>query len=42
MKQKKAINFILNQEWPGTARDAIQPVIIKAFEAGGDTPQSMK
>lgn len=42
MIQKKAINFIENQEWLGTAGDAIQPVIIKAFEAGGNTGRKIK
>lgn len=42
MIQKKAINFIENQEWLGTAGDAIQPVIIKAFEAGGNKGQAIK
>lgn len=42
MIQKTAINFIENQKWLGEAGDAIQPAIIKAFEAGGDTGKKIK
>lgn len=42
MNQKTAIDFIDKQEWLGKAGDSIQPAIIKAFEAGGDTGQKIK
>lgn len=42
MNQKTVIDFIENQDWLGEAGDAIQPVIIKAFKAGGETGQKIK
>lgn len=42
MNQKTAIDFIENQGWLGAAGKAIQPVILKAFKAGGDTGQKIK
>jgi len=42
MNQKTAINFIENQDWLGDAGDAIQPVILNAFKAGGKTGQKIK
>jgi len=42
MNQKTAIDFIENQEWLGEAGEAIQPVILKAFKAGGETGQKIK
>ncbi|MCO5948602.1 Rieske 2Fe-2S domain-containing protein [Mucilaginibacter flavidus] len=42
MNQKIAIDFIEKQDWLGEAGDAIQPVVIKAFEAGGETGQKIK
>lgn len=42
MNQKTVIDFIGNQDWLGEAGDAIQPAIIKAFKAGGETGQKIK
>lgn len=42
MIQKKAIGFIENQEWLGQTGEAIQPVIMKAFKAGGETGHAIK
>ena len=42
MKQKTAIDLIENQDWLGEAGEAIQPVILKAFKAGGETGQKNK
>lgn len=42
MIQKEAIDFIENQEWLDTAGEAIQPAIMNAFEAGGNTGQKIK
>ena len=42
MNQKTAIDFIEKQDWLGEAGDAIQPVVIKFFEAGGETGQKIK
>lgn len=42
MKQKIAIDFIAKQDWLGEAGDAIQPAVIKAFEAGGETGNKIK
>lgn len=42
MEQNTTIARIARQEWLGTAGDAIQPAVIKAFEAGGDTGQEIK
>ena len=42
MIQKNAIKLIEEQEWLGTAGDALQPAIINAFEAGGDAGQKIK
>ena len=42
MNQKTAIDFIEKQDWLGEAGDAIQPVVIKVFEAGGETGQKIK
>ena len=42
MKPETIIDAITRQDWLGTAGDAIQPAIIKAFEAGGETGQQLK
>ncbi|MEJ7829694.1 MAG: Rieske 2Fe-2S domain-containing protein [Segetibacter sp.] len=42
MNQKTAIGFIEKQDWLGEAGDAIQPAVIKAFEAGGEAGQKIK
>jgi len=42
MNQKTAIDFIENQEWLDEAANAIQPVIIGAFKAGGEAGQKIK
>jgi len=42
MNQSTAIDFIENQDWLGDAGDAIQPIIINAFKAGGETGQKIK
>lgn len=42
MNQKTVINSIAQQDWLGTAGDSIQPAIIKAFKAGGQTGQDIK
>lgn len=42
MNQKTAIDFIENQEWLGEAGEAIQPAILNAFKAGGETGQKIK
>lgn len=42
MNQETTIDVIERQDWLGTAGDAIQPVVIKAFEAGGETGQEIK
>jgi nitrite reductase/ring-hydroxylating ferredoxin subunit/uncharacterized membrane protein len=42
MSQNSIIDTIENQEWLGKAGGAIQPVIIKAFEAGGSTGEKIK
>lgn len=42
MEQNTTIARIAQQEWLGTAGDAVQPAVIKAFEAGGDTGQQIK
>ncbi len=42
MIQKKVIDLITQQEWLDKAGDAVQPAIIKAFEAGGETGNDIK
>lgn len=42
MIQKKVIDFITQQDWLETTGDAVQPAIIKAFEAGGETGKDIK
>lgn len=42
MSQKNIIKSIEENDWLGTAGDAVQPVIIKAFKAGGDAGQQIK
>lgn len=42
MNQETVIDVIAQQDWLSTAGDAIQPAIIKAFEAGGETGQVIK
>lgn len=42
MKQETVIDVITKQKWLDTAGDTIQPAIIKAFEAGGETGQAIK
>jgi len=42
MNQETVIDVIAQQDWLGTAGDAIQPAVIKAFEAGGETGQVIK
>jgi uncharacterized membrane protein len=42
MKPEIISDAINRQEWLGTASDVIQPAIIKAFEAGGETGQQLK
>lgn len=42
MNQKTAIDFIEKQDWLGEAGDAIQLVVIKVFEADGETGQKIK
>lgn len=42
MIQKNMIDLIEDQEWLGKAGDAIQPAVISAFEAGGQTGQKIK
>lgn len=42
MTPKTAIDFIENQDWLDKTADAIQPVILKAFKAAGETGQKIK
>ena len=42
MNQKTAIDFIENQKWLGEAGEAIRPVVLKTFKAGGGTGQKIK
>lgn len=42
MIQKTAINLIEKQEWLDDTAEAIQPVVLKAFEAGGETGRVLK
>lgn len=42
MNQNSIIGTIENQEWLGKTGSVIQPAIIKAFEAGGDTGLKIK
>lgn len=42
MSQNSIIDTIERQEWLGKVGGAIQPVIIKAFEAGGSAGQKIK
>lgn len=42
MEQNTTIARIAGQEWLGTAGDAIQPAVIRAFEAGGDAGREIK
>ncbi len=42
MNQETAIDVIARQDWLDTAGDAIQPAILDAFEAGGETGQQIK
>ncbi|MBF9253766.1 Rieske 2Fe-2S domain-containing protein [Pontibacter sp. 172403-2] len=42
MNQKTTIDIIEQQKWLGTAGNAIQPAILKAFEAGGETGNDIK
>lgn len=42
MIQKKVIDLIEKQEWLGKVGDAIQPTVINAFKAGGQSGQKLK
>ncbi len=42
MNQENVIDVIAQQDWLGTAGDAIQPIVTKAFDAGGETGQAIK
>ncbi|GAA4436864.1 DUF2231 domain-containing protein [Pontibacter saemangeumensis] len=42
MDQKTTINRIAETEWLETAGDAIQPAVLNAFKAGGETGQAIK
>ena len=42
MDQKTTINLIAETEWLDTAGDAIQPAVLNAFKAGGETGQAIK
>lgn len=42
MNQKKVFGLITQQDWLDTAGDAIQPAIIEAFKAGGETGNGIK
>ncbi|WP_051190380.1 Rieske 2Fe-2S domain-containing protein [Kaistella palustris] len=42
MSQNRAIELVENQEWLGKAGAALQPVIIGAFEEGGEMGQKLK
>jgi len=42
MNQETAMDFIEKQDWLDEAGDAIQPAVIKAFEAGGETGRKIK
>lgn len=42
MNQETAIDVIARQDWLDTAGDVIQPAILDAFKAGGETGQEIK
>jgi nitrite reductase/ring-hydroxylating ferredoxin subunit/uncharacterized membrane protein len=42
MNEKTAMNLIDKQQWLDDAGDALQPSVIKAYEAGGDAGQKVK
>ena len=42
MSKETAIDMIVQQDWLDTAGDAIQPAVLNAFEAGGETGQEIK
>ncbi|TKK65969.1 Rieske 2Fe-2S domain-containing protein [Ilyomonas limi] len=42
MSQETVINALTQQEWLDKVGDAVQPAIIKTFEAGGKTGQEIK
>ncbi|PRY12418.1 nitrite reductase/ring-hydroxylating ferredoxin subunit [Pontibacter ummariensis] len=42
MEQNTLINTIEQQEWLKTAGDALQPAVVDAFKAGGETGQQIK
>ncbi|WP_242916425.1 Rieske 2Fe-2S domain-containing protein [Pontibacter liquoris] len=42
MNQKTTLNAIAQQQWLGTAGDALQPAVLDAFKAGGEAGQEIK
>jgi len=42
MSQNNPIDLIEKQEWLGKAADAVQPLILDAFKAGGEAGQQLK
>lgn len=42
MSEETAIDIIARQDWLDTAADAIQPAVLDAFAAGGETGQEIK